>query len=78
MVPLAHAHRATGFFDGDLDVELGEGLDENLRRRERAEVDHGAGPVEDGGLQLGWVGVVHVWKSFGNWLIGGCFNCGAG
>ncbi|MNL19364.1 hypothetical protein D3C87_1405600 [compost metagenome] len=59
VVPLAHAHRATGLFDGHLDVELGEGLDENLRRSEGAEVDHGAGPVEDGGLQFGWVGVVH-------------------
>ncbi|MNC09288.1 hypothetical protein D3C75_569070 [compost metagenome] len=59
VVPLAHAHRAAGFFDGHLDVELGEGLDENLRRGEGAEVDHGAGPVEDGGLQFGWVGVVH-------------------
>ncbi|MNN84135.1 hypothetical protein D3C81_2012610 [compost metagenome] len=59
MVPLAHAHRATRFFDGHLHVELGEGFDEDLRRRERAEIDHGAGPVEDRGLQLVWVDVVH-------------------
>ena len=31
VVPLAHAHRATGFFDGNLYVELGKGLDKNLR-----------------------------------------------
>ncbi|MNR49349.1 hypothetical protein D3C85_1687090 [compost metagenome] len=59
MIPLAHAHRATRFFDGHLDVELGEGFYENLCWSEGTEVNDGAGPVEDGGLQLGWVGVVH-------------------
>ena len=59
VVPFAHAHRATGFVDGHLNVELGEGFDEDLRWRERAEIDHGAGPVEDRGLQFAWVYVVH-------------------
>ncbi len=70
VVPLAHAHRATRFLQADGDTELGEGLDEDLRRREGAEVDHGAGPVEDGGLQLGGLLVVH------GCLLGGEVRCG--
>ena len=59
MVPLAHAHRATGFFDGDVHIELGEGLDKNLRGREGAEVDHSAGPIEDDGLEGVGILVIH-------------------
>ncbi|MNS40397.1 hypothetical protein D3C72_727090 [compost metagenome] len=60
VVPLAHAHRAAGFFDGHLHIEFGKGFDKDLGRGEGTEVDHGAGPVKDGGLQLGRVAVVHV------------------
>ena len=63
VVPLAHAHRPASLFDGDLYIEFGKGFDKNLGRGERAEIDHGAGPVENGGLQLAWVGVVHVRES---------------
>ncbi len=59
MVPLAHAHRATGFLDRHLHVELGEGLDKNLRGGEGAEIDHGASPVEDNGLEGVGVLIVH-------------------
>ena len=34
VIPLAHSHRPAGFFDGHLDVELAEGFNKNLRRRE--------------------------------------------
>ena len=35
-----------------LDAELGERLDEDAHRRQRAMIDDGAGPVEDDGLQM--------------------------
>ena len=52
MRPLGHAHRPARLVDGDLDAELGEHLDEDAHRRQRAMVDDGAGPVEDDGLQM--------------------------
>ena len=57
--PLGHAHRPARLVDGDLDAEAGERLDEHAHRRQRAMVDHGAGPVEDDGLQVR-KRVVHV------------------
>ncbi|MCY1545923.1 hypothetical protein D9M68_818890 [compost metagenome] len=59
VIPLAHAHRAARLLQAQLDIKLGEGLDEDARRREGTEVDHGAGPIEDGGLQASGVLVAH-------------------
>ena len=48
VLPFAKPHRHAGLFKGELNIEgLAEGLDENLRRREGAEVHGGAGPVEN-------------------------------
>ncbi|MCY1449712.1 hypothetical protein D9M71_664700 [compost metagenome] len=61
VVPLAHAHWAACFLDRNLYVEFTEGLDENLRWGEGAEIDDSAGPVEDGSLQFAWIVVVHFY-----------------
>ena len=61
MVPLAHAHRAARLGQADGDAEFREGLDEDLGRREGAEIDDGPGPVEEsrpgvssGGCRTWW------------------------
>gem|GEM_PF-6670480 len=59
VVPLAHAHGASGFFEAQLDIECGEGLDKDSSRRERAEIDDGASPVENGRLQPYGGSIVH-------------------
>ncbi|MNN12841.1 hypothetical protein D3C81_1258500 [compost metagenome] len=59
VIPLAHAHRTPRFFQRNGDAEFGKGFDENLRGGEGAEIDDGAGPVQDHGLQLGRLLVVH-------------------
>lgn len=48
VLPFAKPHRHAGLFKGYLNIEgLAEGLDEDLRRGERAEVYGGACPVKD-------------------------------
>ena len=64
VVPLAHSHRTARFLQADLDAEFGESLDEDLGRREGAEIDHGSRPVEDGGLEGGWLVVIHCREPF--------------
>ncbi len=52
MWSLGHAHRPTRLVDGNLDAELGEGLDEHAHWRERPVVDGRAGPIEDDGFEM--------------------------
>ncbi|MNE42349.1 hypothetical protein D3C80_1364690 [compost metagenome] len=59
MVPLAHAHGAAGFLQRYGHAELGKGFDEDLGRRERAEVDHSTRPVQDDRLQAFRVLILH-------------------
>jgi len=59
VIPFPHAHGTPSLFQADLHAELGKGLDENLGRCEGTEVDDRAGPIENGGLQLCGLLIVH-------------------
>ncbi|MNG07934.1 hypothetical protein D3C84_912600 [compost metagenome] len=59
VIPLAHAHRPASFLQRDSNAELGKGFDENLSRCERPEINHGARPVQNHGLQLRRLLVMH-------------------
>jgi hypothetical protein len=50
MVGLGHAHRAARIGHRDRHVEMGEGLHEGAHGRAAAMVQHGAGPIQDHGL----------------------------
>ena len=51
MVALGHAHRPARIGDAHRHAEMGEGAHEGTHRRTAAVVHHGAGPIQNQGLE---------------------------